>query len=202
MTKRPAIMEQVLAALTRLPGVGPKSAERMLFALLKQPRERLRAFARALEQLPDAVVRCSRCGTIDGQSPCSLCSDRRRDQGLLCIVAEATDIRAIEKTGQFHGLYHVLQGLLNPIEGVTPDQLSVPALLRRLSGGKEHVREIILALNPNVEGETTSLYLRKALKRFPVRVSKLARGLPLGGELEYADEITLGDAILGRRDLP
>lgn len=201
MTRRPDSVERLLAALTRLPGFGPKAAERILFHLLKRPKDEVRTLAQLIHDLPEIFVRCVRCGNYDTRTPCVICADRRRDQTLLCVVAEVPDIRAIEKTGEFRGVYHVLHGLLNPIEGVTPDRLNLASLVKRVGGDREPIREIVLALNPNVEGEATALYLRKALRPFAVRVTKLARGLPLGAELEYADEMTLGDAIRGRREM-
>lgn len=167
--------------------------------LLRWPKERVHAFGRALAALPEAVARCERCGRYDAASPCALCRDRRRDATIVCVVAQAPDVEAIEKSGEYRGLYHVLHGLLNPVEGVTPDQLNLPSLLHRLT--KEPIREVILALNPTVEGETTALYLAKTLKGRGLRLTKLARGLPLGAELEYADEVTLADALKGRRDV-
>ncbi len=201
MTRRPKIVDSIIATFARLPGIGLKSAERIVFFLLKQPPKSVDQFAALLQALPKSIVRCGRCGTFDTKSPCPLCADRTRDQGTICVVAEPSDITAIEKTGQYHGLYHVLHGLLNPIEGVTPDALAIAPLLNRLKN-ETVTKEVILALNQNVEGEATSLFLRKSLRPYPVRVSKLARGLPVGGELEYADEITLGDAIKGRQTLP
>lgn len=198
MTRRPKIIDSVIASFARLPGIGLKSAERIVFFLLKQSPQAVNQFASLLRELPKSIIRCQRCGTFDAKSPCAICADRSRDQSLICVVAEPSDISAIEKTGQYRGLYHVLHGLLNPIEGVTPDTLSLTPLLRRLKS-ETGLREVILAFNTNVEGEATSLYLRKTFQPFAVRVSKLARGLPVGGELEYADEITLGDAIKGRR---
>lgn len=199
MTSRPDPLARLRAALTALPGIGPKAAERILLTLLRLPKERVRAFGRAIAELPESVVRCGRCGRYDASSPCTLCRDRHRDPSVLCVVAQPSDVEAIEKTGEFHGLYHVLHGLLNAVEGVAPQDLAVAALLERMK--HEPVREVILALNPTVDGETTSLYLVKALKDAKVRLTKLARGLPLGAELEYADELTLADALRGRRDV-
>lgn len=199
MTSHPDPLRRLREALTALPGIGPKAADRILLALLRWPKERVRVLGRALAALPEAVSRCERCARYDAANPCAICRDRRRDATVLCVVAQASDVEAIEKSEEFHGLFHVLHGQLDPVEGVTPDQLNLASLLRRLD--REPVREVILALNPTVEGETTALYLAKALKGRGLRLTKLARGLPLGAELEYADEVTLADALRGRREV-
>lgn len=201
MTPASPLIDRLIETLAELPGIGPKAAERIVYHLLTQP-SRLRQLGALLRTLPESIRRCEQCGTFDIQSPCRICADARRDRALLCIVAHPTDLRAIEKTNEYRGIYHVLHGLLNPIEGVTPQDIAVAALLKRFGSGRQAFREVVLALNPTVEGETTSLYIAKALKPHKVRVTKLARGLPLGGELEFADEMTLGDAIRGRRDVP
>ncbi|MBI3115680.1 MAG: recombination protein RecR [Candidatus Kerfeldbacteria bacterium] len=199
MSSRPAALEKLIAEFTKLPGIGPKAAERMVFHLLARPPEATDELTKAIAALREQIVRCSVCGTFDTQSPCATCSDRDRDATIICVVAEPSDIRAIEKTGEFKGRYHVLHGLLNPVEGITADDLSIQPLLDRVAN--DGVREVILALNPTVEGEATALYLKKALLPGRGRVTKLARGLPVGAEVDYADEITLGDALKGRREM-
>lgn len=201
MTKHPDPLAHLKQQLATLPGIGPKAAERIVDSLLRRPVSDVRTLGQTLSALPESIRRCQRCGNTDSQSPCSICVDAKRDATVLCVVAEPADIRAIEKTGEYHGRYHVLQGLLNPLEGVTPEDLAVAPLLKRLQHDDRAVHEVILALDPTVEGEATSLYLQKALARLAKKVTKLARGLPLGAELEYADEMTLGDAIRGRREL-
>jgi recombination protein RecR len=187
-----------------LPGIGPKSAQRIAFHLLKLSRPDATRLANAIVEAKDKVTFCSRCfniaeGAGDLDSLCSICTDDRRDAALLCVVEEPRDIVAVEKTGEFRGRYHVLQGAISPIEGVGPDQLRVKELLTRLEDGT--VQEIILCTNPNIEGEATALSLARLLKPMGLRVTRIASGLPVGGDLEYADELTLGRALEGRRDV-
>ena len=198
-----------------LPGVGPRTATRFVFALLNKPDDELRSFGHALTDLKDSIRVCLQCFNISLQNPCTICADQKRDHSLLCIVARPQDIQAIEETREYHGLYHVLGGALNPIEGVTPEQLRIKELLNRLDnpspsplplgeGGRrpgEGINEIILALNPDLEGESTSLYLAKLLKPRVHKLTRLARGLQQGADLEYADEVTLINAIKGRREV-
>ena len=198
-----------------LPGVGPRTATRFVFALLNKPDDELRSFGHALTDLKDSIRVCRQCFNISLQNPCTICADQKRDHSLLCIVARPQDIQAIEETREYHGLYHVLGGALNPIEGVTPEQLRIKELLNRLDnpspsplplgeGGRrpgEGINEIILALNPDLEGESTSLYLAKLLKPRVHKLTRLARGLQQGADLEYADEVTLINAIKGRREV-
>lgn len=190
---------QLIEQLMRLPGVGEKTAQRLAFHLLKVPKKEAEALALAILALKDKIQRCSVCYGITEENPCPLCSDPKRDRTLLCVVEEASDIFALEKLREYRGLYHVLGGALSPLEGVGPEDLSIPQLLRRLQGGE--VREVILATNPNLEGEATAMYLAKVLKPTAVRVTRLAHGLPIGGALEYADEVTLLKSLEGRREL-
>ncbi|MCZ7529811.1 MAG: recombination mediator RecR [Acidimicrobiia bacterium] len=183
--------------LGQLPGVGPKSAQRIAFHLLKLPVEDARRLAKAIVEAKERVSWCRRCFNISEGELCSYCSDERRDATVICVVEEPRDIVAVEKTREFRGRYHVLQGSISPIEGVGPDQLRVKELLQRLEG--DEVREVILATNPNVEGEATAMYLAKLLRPLGLTVTRLASGLPVGGDLEYADELTLGRALEGRR---
>lgn len=199
MSPTPRALERLLQEFTKLPGIGPKTAERLVYYLLKQPKEELTAFAESLQQVQQQVVRCSVCHRFADQSPCLICTDSKRDKTTLCVVAESQNIPVLEKTGAFRGLYHVLGGLVSPLEGVTPDKLTVKALEQRLKANG--VKEVILALNPNLDGETTALYLTQLIKPLGIKVTRLAQGLPVGADLEYADEVTLESALTGRREV-
>ena len=197
-------VQDLIDELGRLPGIGPKSAQRIAFHLLKLSRPDATRLANAIVEAKDKVTFCSRCFNIaeGGAEPdalCSICVDDRRDATVLCVVEEPRDIVAVEKTAEFRGRYHVLQGAISPIEGVGPDQLRVKELLSRLED--DRIQEIILCTNPNIEGEATALYLARLLKPMGLRVTRIASGLPVGGDLEYADELTLGRALEGRRDV-
>jgi len=194
-------VERLINELSRLPGIGPKTASRLTFYLLRQPRERAQALAlaEALQDLQEKVVFCDRCFNIAESSPCAVCRDERRDQSIICVVEEPLDVHAIERTGEYGGLYHVLHGAISPVEGVGPDDLKIAELLARVKG--EAVREVLLATNPNLEGEATAMYLARLLKPLSVRVTCLARGLPVGGDLEYADSVTLARALEGRSEI-
>ncbi len=185
--------------LGRLPGVGPKSAQRIAFYLLKAAPEDAKRLATAIVEAKDRVSWCERCFNVAEGALCSYCADDRRDATVLCVVEDPPDIVAIERTHEFAGRYHVLQGAISPIEGIGPEQLRVRELMARLEG--EGVREVILATNPNVEGEATALYLARLLGPLGVKVTRIASGLPVGGDLEYADEVTLGRALEGRREV-
>ena len=182
-----------------MPGVGPKSAQRIAFHLLKIPTEDALRLATAITEARQRVAFCTRCFNVTEGELCGVCRDERRDTTVLCVVEEARDIVAVEKTGQFRGRYHVLQGAISPIEGIGPEQLRVAELLTRLE--PEAVTEVILCTNPNIEGEATAMYLGRLLQPLGIRVTRIASGLPVGGDLEYADELTLGRALQGRRDL-
>jgi recombination protein RecR len=192
-------VQALIDELGRLPGIGPKSAQRIAFHLLKLPAEEAQRLARCIVEAKAKVAFCERCWNVAEGSLCTICLDDRRDPTVLCVVEEARDLVAIERTGDFSGRYHVLLGAISPIEGIGPDQLKVRELLTRL--GPEGVQEVIVATNPNIEGEATALYLARLLKPLGVRVTRLASGLPVGGDLEYADELTLGKALEGRREL-
>lgn len=197
-------VQDLIDELGRLPGIGPKSAQRIAFHLLKLSRDDALRLARAIGEVKDRVAFCRRCFNIavtsdEGGDECGICADTRRDTTVLCVVEEPRDIVAVERTGEFRGRYHVLQGAISPIEGIGPDQLRVRELLGRLE--PEGVAEVILCTNPNLEGEATALYLGKLLSPLGVRVTRIASGLPVGGDLEYADELTLGRALEGRRDV-
>ena len=190
-------MQAMIDALSRLPGVGPKSAQRIAFHLLKTDREEVSRLTRAIDEARDSVRFCERCFNFSESAVCHICTDERRDGTALCVVEESRDVVALEKTGQFRGRYHVLLGAINPLEGVGPEHLKVRELLLRLE--PESITEVILCLNPNTEGDVTTMYLARLLKPLGVKVTQLAMGLPVGGDLEYADEVTLGRALIGRR---
>ncbi|HUA95600.1 MAG TPA: recombination mediator RecR [Acidimicrobiales bacterium] len=193
-------LRSLIDELGRLPGVGPKSAQRIAFHLLKVPSEDALRLSSAIVAVKERTTLCSRCFNVaEGGELCAVCSDDRRDASVVCVVEDPRDIVAVERTQQFRGRYHVLQGALNPLEGIGPDQLRVRELLARVD--EEGVKEVILCTNPNLEGEATAMYLAKVVGPLGVRVTRIASGLPVGGDLEYADELTLGRAIEGRRDL-
>lgn len=192
-----APVQTLIDELGRLPGIGPKSAQRIAYYLLKATPEDARRLAAAITDAKARVTWCRRCFNIAQGELCSYCQDDRRDATLLCVVEEPRDIVAVERTHEFHGRYHVLQGAISPIEGIGPEQLRVKELVRRV--GDENVAEVILATNPNIEGEATAMYLARLLQPLGVSVTRPASGLPVGGDLEYADEVTLGRAFEGRR---
>jgi recombination protein RecR len=192
-------VQDLIDELGRLPGVGPKSAQRIAFHLLQAEPADARRLAAAIEKVKDTVRFCRRCWNVTEQEECRICRDPRRDDTVLCVVEEARDVVAIERTREFRGRYHVLGGAISPIDGIGPDDLHVRELVQRLDD--EPVTEIILAMNPNVEGEATSSYLSRLLTPLGIRVTRLASGLPVGGDLDYADEVTLGRAFAGRRDV-
>jgi len=200
MRKYSREINDLLEALQTLPGVGPKTAERYVFSLLRRTPTEVERFAEIVRRATASVNVCMTCFTVGNASPCEICADGRRDRSALCVVAEPQDVGAIESTGAFRGLYHVLGGTLSPLEGMTEDRLRVRELMERIP--RDRVREVILAFSPNLDGETTILSLSAAMKNHPVRVTRLARGLPMGAELQYADEVTLSDALVGRREVP
>ena len=192
-------VQSLIDELGRLPGVGPKSAQRIAFHLLKLPEEDASRLARAITEAKEKVSFCRRCFNVCEGEQCGICLDQRRDSTVVCVVEEPRDVVAVEKTGEFRGRYHVLQGAISPLEGIGPDQIRVRELLTRL--GVEEIAEVILCTNPNIEGEATAMYLARLLKPLGIRVTRIASGLPVGGDLEYADELTLGRALEGRREL-
>ncbi len=194
-----SVIDDLAAELAKLPGIGRKTALRLTYHLLKQDPAQSRRLAGALEALVARVRRCSVCNNLTEQDPCALCADPRRDQSLLCVVEDASDIAAIERAGEFRGLYHVLGGRLSPLDGVGPEDLAVQSLVDRLSAGS--VRELILATNPSMEGEATALYVQRQVAGHVPRVSRIARGIPVGGDLEYADGVTIAQAISARREM-
>ncbi len=190
---------RLTGALQKLPGIGAKSAQRLAFHLLKQSREEADQLCDAIRDVKQRIVHCSVCSNITDRDPCFYCTDAGRDRRLLCVVEDPHNVDAIEKTGDFRGAYHVLMGALSPLKGVGPDDLRIAGLLQRVGGGE--VAEVILATNPNVEGEATAIYLARLLKPLGVRVSRIAMGVPVGSDLEYADEITMMKAMEGRREM-
>jgi recombination protein RecR len=192
-------VEKLVDELTRLPGVGRKSAQRLAFHLLKVSRDEALSLAEAIRSIKEDVRSCSVCGNFTEADPCLMCRDARRPRDVLCVVEQPMDVLAVEASGGFRGQYHVLRGALNPLEGIGPDDLRARELVERVRTGE--IREIILATNPNPPGEATAHFLADLLKPFPVRVSRIARGIPVGGDLEYADQATLARAFEGRKDM-
>lgn len=195
----PTPLLTLIRALSRLPGIGPKSAQRLAFHLFNQPADEVLALARALEDAKNGLARCPRCAHVmaSDEEACAVCTDPARDPALLCVVEQPADVLAIERSGEYAGRYHVLHGSLSPMHGVGPDELTIGLLLERLAG----VTEVVLATSTTVEGEATALFLAQRLRTQGVRVTRIAYGLPVGGDLEYADEVTLGRAMTHRRDL-
>ncbi len=196
----------LIEAFSRLPGIGPKTASRLAYFLLRSDPEIALNLAQALQELKERTLFCSICHNIADQDPCAICQDPQRDQSLICVVEEPLDVQAVERTRAFHGVYHVLHGAISPMEGVGPDELKIRELLQRIqeaasSEDRLPIREVVLATNPNLEGEATAMYLAQLLKPLGVRVTRLARGLPTGGDLEYADEVTLSNALAGRSEM-
>jgi recombination protein RecR len=192
-------VQSLIDELGRLPGVGPKSAQRIAFYLLKLPTDDALRLAHAIAEAKERVSFCRRCFNVCEGEECEICLDPRRDPTVVCVVEEPRDVVAVEKTQEFRGRYHVLQGAISPLEGIGPDRLRVKELLARLDA--EGITEVILCTNPNIEGEATAMYLARLLKPLGVRTTRIASGLPVGGDLEYADELTLGRALEGRREL-
>lgn len=195
----PRSVERLIEELNRLPGIGPKTASRLTFYLLRSPQEQVQALAEAIGELKEQVVSCSVCFNIAETDPCPICNDAQRDRSVICVVEEPLDVLAIERTREYDGLYHVLHGAISPMEGIGPEDLKIAELVQRLRG--RPAEEIILATNPNLEGESTAMYVSRQLAPLGVRVTRLAHGLPMGGDLEYADEVTLTRALEGRREM-
>jgi recombination protein RecR len=203
MTLSSRFLENLIDELARLPSIGRKTAQRLALHLLKAPREEAARLAEAILLVKDRVGFCSVCGNYAEQDPCPLCSDPRRDHTSVCVVEQPVDVLAIERTASFRGIYHVLRGVLSPLDGVGPDDLRVRELLTRLGGddARTAVREVILATNPTVNGEATALYLQKLLTPLGVKVTRIARGVPVGSDLEYSDIVTLARALEGRKEM-
>jgi len=197
--KGPESLFKLIEELRKLPGVGRKTAERLAFYILKSQRHEADALVKAILELKEKVRLCSVCSSITEVDPCNICSDMNREKNMLCVVEEPHDVFAIEKTREFKGSYHVLMGVLSPLDGVGPSDLKIEELLNRVR--ENGIREVILATNPNLEGEATAMYIAKVLKPFGMKVTRIARGLPVGGDLEYADEVTLTKSIEGRQEM-
>ncbi len=193
----PEPLTRLINELSRLPGIGPKSAQRLAFHLLRSSEETTKALVIAVEDMKKQVDLCSICFHITDKDPCQLCQDEERDESVLCVVEQALDVIVLERTGQYRGRYHVLQGVLNPMEGIGPEDLRISELLQRVQSG--NIGEVIMATNPSLEGESTAMYVQRLLTPHGVRITRLARGLPSGADLEYTDEITLAHAFEGRQ---
>jgi len=207
-------VSKLIEAFTKLPGIGPKTASRLVYFLLRSDESIAMDLARALEELKANTLFCATCHNIADRDPCAVCADAQRDHGVICVVEEPLDVQAVERTREYHGVYHVLHGAISPVEGIGPEDLKIGELLQRiqqsLSEGPDPVRpdqaitpvqELLLATNPNLEGEATAMYVARLVKPLGIRVTRLARGLPVGGDLEYADEVTLGRALEGRAEM-
>lgn len=195
----PKSIAALIEQFQKFPSIGPKSAQRMAFHLLKMPKTEVEKFAQSMIEAKENTFACDVCFNLSSSNPCEICSSTSRDRSVICVVSETKDLIAIEKTNEYRGLYHVLQGLISPIDGIGVDDIRVRELLQRLTN--DDVQEVILALSPSVEGEATSLYLGKLIKPFGIKITRIAFGLPVGADLEYADEITLAKALEGRREI-
>ena len=197
LASAPDPLARLIGELARLPGIGPKTAARLAHHVLKGSSQDAHALAEAVVEVKEKLFHCSLCNSITAEEPCSICRDPRRERDQICVVEEPFNIQPVERTGEYRGLYHVLLGALSPHRGIGPDQLAISGLLTRLEG----IREVILATNPNVEGEATALYLARVLKPYGAKITRLAFGMPVGGDIEYTDEVTLGRSLAGRREL-
>ena len=200
-------LRRLIEAFERLPGIGPKTAARLVFYLLHVPQGEIEEFANALEKLKKETVLCSICLNVSEEDPCPICSDRTRDESIICVVEQPLDILALERAGNYKGVYHVLHGAISPLNNIGPDELYIKQLLERISGNQHsesaRISEIILATNPNMEGEATAMYIKKEIEKLSnsaIKITRLGQGLPTGADLEYADEVTLSRAIEGRRE--
>ncbi|HBK86579.1 MAG TPA: recombination protein RecR [Firmicutes bacterium] len=200
MSYFPEPVNKLVGELMKLPGIGPKSAQRLAFHLLRSDRDGVVELAKALVYAKDHTRACSRCFNITDQELCPICRDPRRESSQICVVQDTRDVVALEKTREFHGRYHVLQGAISPMEGIGPEHLRIKELLQRVQASPE-LREVIMATNPNIEGEATAMYISRLLKPLGLRVTRIAHGLPVGGDLEYVDEVTLSRALEGRREI-
>ncbi len=190
---------KLIEEFAKLPGIGKRSAERLAFHILKQPKKTVESFSKALMDAKEQIIFCPECQSLTDKAPCDICSDVKRDHSVICVVENPKDILAMEKTKEFSGVYHVLHGVISPIDGIGPNDIKVKELLERV--GKGNVREIIMATNPTIEGEATAMYIAKLFKPLEIKVTRIAHGLPVGGELEYADEITITRALEGRHEI-
>jgi recombination protein RecR len=196
-----SVIEQLTGEFARLPGIGPKTALRLVHHLMKGPKDDARRLSRAVMELAERIRRCKQCGNFSEHELCEVCSNPRRDSGLICVVEEAFDVGAIERAGQYRGVFHVLGGRLSPLDGIGPEELSVAPLLERIRASSGAVREVIIATNASVEGEATAVYLEQRVRPLGPKVSRLARGIPVGSDLEYVDGTTIAEALAGRREM-
>lgn len=192
------LIEEAVNEVAKLPGIGKKTALRLVLHLVNEKEERTTSLTEALNKLRSQIKFCKNCHTISDAEECTICTNPRRDQSIVCVVEESKDVMAIENTSQYTGVYHVLGGIISPIQGVGPAELNIESLLKRVNGNQQLIKEIILALSPTMEGDTTAFYLHRRLKDLPLKITSIARGIPMGGDLEYADEITLGRSITAR----
>ncbi|TDM10473.1 recombination mediator RecR [Macrococcus lamae] len=195
----PAPISRLIDSFMKLPGIGPKTAARLAFHVLDMKEDDVMNFAKALVDVKRELTYCSVCGHITDTDPCYICADKTRDRSMICVVEESKDVIAMEKMREYKGMYHVLQGAISPMEGIGPEDINIPSLLNRLKD--EQVQELILATNPNIEGESTAMYISRLVKPIGIKTTRLAHGLPVGGDLEYADEVTLSKAISGRTEI-
>lgn len=196
-----SVVDQVIEELSRLPGIGPKTALRLTYHLMKGSKDEVRRLARSLETLAERIRRCEVCGNFSEASRCEICENPRRDGAVICVVEEAYDVGAVERTGEYRGLFHVLGGHLSPLDGVGPEELNIETLLDRIREEGSPVEEVIVATNPSVEGEATATYLENVIRPLGPRVTRLARGIPVGSDLEYVDGSTIAEALAGRREM-
>ena len=201
MSRLPLPIQNLIEEFSRLPGIGPKTAERLVFYLLKNSQEQLNQFSERIKILRAQITICQNCQNYSLKSPCEICSDPSRQKDIICIVSRPVDVVAIEKTGEYKGLYHILGGVINPIDGISPENLKIKQLESRLNSSNGQIKEIIIATNSDMEGETTALYLAKLFKPLNINITRLGRGLPVGADVEYADEVTLAYALKGRRQM-
>lgn len=200
MSRFPLPIQNLINEFAKLPGIGRKTAERFVFYLMRQPKIEIESLQHAIANLQQNIHQCLQCGNLsEKENLCPICSNANRDAKILCVVEQIHDLNVIEETHEYHGLYHVLGGVINPIEGITEDQLNVKKLLERIK--KNGIKEVILAFNPDMQGEATIIYLKNLLSRYPITTTRLARGLPMGSDIEYADEVTLSNALKGRKEI-
>ncbi len=197
----PKPIAELIDELRKLPGIGPKTAQRLAFHLVVSGKSEIDRLVSSLQQVRDEIGYCTICGNLTDADPCSICKDPKRDQGIICVVGYPKDVLAIERVGGYQGLYHVLHGYIEPLKGIGPEDIRIKELINRVNESKNKVKEVILATNPNIDGETTALYIAKLLKQMNVKVTRLARGLPFGADLDYADEVTLARSLEGRREM-
>jgi recombination protein RecR len=197
----PTPIQALVDQFAKFPGIGEKTAQRFAFYLLRLPNQDLLRLAKLIMNLHDSILVCGTCQSFSDRNPCALCSNISRDHSMLCVVSQSNDIVSFERTGEYRGVYHVLGGTINILEGTTPDKLKVKELVERILDQHRKISEVILAFNPDLEGESTALYLSKLLRSYPIKITRLARGLPRGADIDYADEVTLGDALKSRREI-